>query len=931
MLFELVKEKISITEAISKLLGQELKQVGTNTFTTEDDSCPFCQHRECFRISEDKKMWKCFSEDISGDVITFAEKALDKKPREAALHLAKEFNIVIPSDYSPVQDIFNTAAHYYHTCLMECKTGLPELNGLTPLEYQLTVRSHTLETITALKIGWSDGGLKRALDSLGFEESLVINSGLLNKKETGDFLPGKAFIYPHFVGRNRVSHFTFKDPLKLKEYQLTNKSKLNGHMFYGQHTLLQDHPVICLVEGENDWISMIEAGWDQSIIASIGMLSGGQVDWLVDNLAGKKLVTIFDTDTAGDKYREKIEKVKKKFKEVIHVKLQNVKDIDEFLKKGGTIDQALSFTEISEAIETNSGTEGSDDAAEKDNSNLVERDGAYYKIRYKDGVPIYIKLTNFTVILKNILVLNQTRGRQIIIVREDGARSKEIKVSSETKVSLKSFRVLIADAVDASFYGREEDLTLLWDFIYCKAKQIIIDMSSVVGRSDKFGGWLFKNCFISDSGKLITADKDGIIWMGGDCRGLMPISLSVSSSEGTESTIPILNDKYDMTEAFTFSKQFAEMLSQNMGNVGITIIMLAWIKSVIYSDYYFARYNSFPFLYFWGTHSKGKTIISQWLLNIYGMEESGYATFAQLGSVVGMQRKMAYYSSLPVLIDEFRANKDAIEVQTKSRSWFNRSGRILGVKEDFGIKQQEIKSCIMFAGEDLFTDPAARQRCIPVRIPANGRETVETYKWILANKHKLSSIGYLWLMESSNVDKTKIIEEIDEAERNLRIEGCDQRISKNWAIVKVFGGQIRDQYFPDFDLDGFLKISFTANMEEQTSDNMINQFFRTVEGMQAESPNPRINQEHILVEEDLVYLWWGEIVRQVQRHTPSRDSKEEFSTRALLSALREEPYFISDDKKKRMGTGDAERRVVILDLSKATDTIKSIGNFRGTI
>ena len=184
MLFELVKEKISISEAVSKILDQELKQIGSN-FTTEDDSCPFCGHRECFRISDEKKIWKCFSEDISGDVISFVEKALDKKPRDAALYLAKEFNIQIPSDYSPLQDIFNTAAQYYHTGLVnDTGVGFPELNGNTPLHYQTQVRKHTLESLDQFKVGWSDGRLKQFLESLGFEDSLIADSGLLNKKGT---------------------------------------------------------------------------------------------------------------------------------------------------------------------------------------------------------------------------------------------------------------------------------------------------------------------------------------------------------------------------------------------------------------------------------------------------------------------------------------------------------------------------------------------------------------------------------------------------------------------------------------------------------------------------------------------------------------------------------------------------------------------------
>ena len=88
-------------------------------------------------------------------------------------------------------------------------------------------------------------------------EEIILATGLLSKKGT-DFLPSKVFIYPHKV-RGRVSHFTFKDPLKQKEYQLPNRYKLNGHSFYNSDSISNNTPVI-IVEGENDLISVKEAG-----------------------------------------------------------------------------------------------------------------------------------------------------------------------------------------------------------------------------------------------------------------------------------------------------------------------------------------------------------------------------------------------------------------------------------------------------------------------------------------------------------------------------------------------------------------------------------------------------------------------------------------------------------------------------------------------
>ena len=59
---------------------------------------------------------------------------------------------------------------------------------------------------------------------------------------------------------------------------------------------------IALVEGD-DFSSVYEAG-GHSTMAIIGQISNEQLEWLKDNCQ-KAILTIFDPDEAGDKYREK--------------------------------------------------------------------------------------------------------------------------------------------------------------------------------------------------------------------------------------------------------------------------------------------------------------------------------------------------------------------------------------------------------------------------------------------------------------------------------------------------------------------------------------------------------------------------------------------------------------------------------------------------
>jgi putative DNA primase/helicase len=410
-MFQIIKEKVDIVEAISKEMGIAFKKIGEHNYSPEDETCPFCGHRDCFRIFDDSRTsyYKCFSCEEHGDVINFIAKARDIKQIEAARALAKEHGVHIPNDYSPVQEIFNLAAGYYHNCLKTgCNRPYAELNQLTPLEYQTQIRRHKPESVDHFKIGWSDGNLITYLKGVGFEDEIVASSGLMNSKG-GDFLPSRAFIYPHFV-KGKVSHFTFKDPLKKAEYQLKNKSKLNNHVFYNSDSL-DKAELVAIVEGENDLISVHEAGWQHGLIATIGQLSAQQLEWLENHLPGKKIVTLFDSDDAGDKYRDKLDKIKKKFDSLSQVKLPNVKDIDEYLVNGGNLGFAVTNHVTTDELADLINDESSE--TEPSDLNIVERDGCYYKIRYKDGMPVQVKLTNFTMSLKNVYIKENERQEKL--------------------------------------------------------------------------------------------------------------------------------------------------------------------------------------------------------------------------------------------------------------------------------------------------------------------------------------------------------------------------------------------------------------------------------------------------------------------------------------------------------------------------------------
>lgn len=938
-MFETIKTQVPLERVMADIANITLVEAGEWS-EPEDKTCPFCKHMDCFKVAPGNERFHCFSCDLNGDVIEFVAQAYKVSALEAAQSIVKQYGLEVPTSYNVVREITRLAADYYHQCFNEETNPYTILNGLTPKEYQTKVRGHSPELLEQVKIGWSDGGLIEYLRGVGFEDDVLETTGLLAKSKKGDFLPRRSFIYPHMVG-GQVGHFTFKDPTKQLEYQVANKFKHPQWAFYGQNEVKASHTVV-VVEGENDRNSVkarLPTGW--SVIGCIGQISGAQVEWLVEHGAGKDIITIFDPDDGGDKYRDKVLKAKGRFKSLRQVMLPRTEnpemkdpDIDDLLRGGADLLEIINESARVDADENTKPTvEIAGEAVEipaapagdSANGTIVESGNAYYRIRYKEGQPVKTKLTNFVIKLKNIYIQADRREREVQFVREDHKRSRPVNVSSEVKVSLKSFKSLVANAVDGSFYGREDDLALLWDFVYQGVSEREVYLPSTVGHIREFHGWLFRDCFVGDDGSLSNRGSDGVIWVGGSSTsGIKPVALN-DGSDLSEDDIPDLVTDLDKESRKEFEREFVQKLAQNLGDVGVALTALAWSKSCAYSDRIFDWRRDFPFLFLWGRHGRGKTYIAKWLAGLFGTGTCGYTTISGMKRSVGFFRKLAYYASLPVIIDEIRADRDTIEMYGTFRSWYQRSGRTLGTKEEFGIREQKVLSTFIFAGQDQFTDGALRQRCIPIRIPITNRELEDTFRWIEGRRHDLSAIGLEWILEASKANWPEMVERMQVLNVELREAGCPQRTSLNWAMVAEFGRDIAEEHFPGFDYLAYIKSASQEDTAEQELEDVLAQFFQVVEGLQA-AENARINSSHVtLGANNELYVWMVEVFRIVEKELV-HSAREEFSKKAILELLKEEPWCISTDARAVMADG-VQRRVLKFNLDNAPEYIKVLGEY----
>lgn len=967
--FARVKEKLLLKDVIEFYMNESTSQCGSDTYEMETKECPSCGHKNCFKIHEvggPDSYYKCFSCDVSGDAISFVQEFLElPNASEAANRLCSDFklgDLKIVSKKSTMTDIekvLEDASLYYAQCLLESEFSI-DVDGtsLSPLEYQLQVRKHSKGMLETLRIGYSDGKLHEYLLSIGHSVPTLLSSGLVMKDSRGilyDFFTKGLFIYPHFT-RSRVSYFSQKDPTKTTSYQFPAKFRLNNCLFYGQETVI-DAQEVFVVEGQNDRISLLEAGFKGAVLATCGHISSKQLDWMKEQLEGKTLLTCFDSDQAGDLYRLKVSQVLPKCS---HIKfpLEVCKDVDDFLKK---VSPNLSevFAYVDRSKETAKGKPAmakvetsiykkedrvSDVPDPETHSvsvpkydkdvGIVEKSGAYFLLKTdKDGNDKLVRLTDFVIRLKNIFVADGKRIRQAEVIRCDCKSGQPILVDSETKVSVKHFRSKVADSCDASFFGGEQDLINMWRYIYKNSVEKTVYLPDHVGKIEEEGGWLFGNVYIKHDGEVIKPDKTGVMWINGNLTGVRPVPISEDmeldiQTQGGSRSIPRLNVDRLNLEVDQIERTFVLNYAKNLGpsQLGNALLILGWAKMNAFSDRLFQAYGFTPFLFLWGDKGVGKTSLIQWILGLYSMRNHGYDTLANLRSGVGFERKLGYYSSLPVCLDELRASKEMIEFTGRFRAWYNRSGRSMAGQGSKKIIQQQVRSNFIFGGQDMFNDDALRERCVVIRLPKEGRELKESYSCIysLEASESLSCIGFKWILESQQCNYESILRDIENITANLLERGCRQRTARVWACLAYFAKGLSKIYFPDYDFDSFLYKACGQDVLAQSDNSFLNKFFELVEGIYYMAQSP-ISFEQIRLEGEYLYFWFVDIWRICQRERKDY-TEEHFSREAIRTALREEPYFVEEDTKRMGQLNKSAHRVMVFKVSEQSvpEPLKSI-------
>ena len=352
-----VRQTNDIVDIISQYV--HLKRSGRNFFGL----CPFHSEKSpSFSVSPDKQIFHCFGCGVGGNVFTFLMKLESISFVEAVQMLAERSNIALPTIQNNVDSakeelkakvykVNEFAANYYHENLYKPESKLGQ-------EY-IKKRQLTNETLKSFKLGFSGkfDELYRELIKNGFGEREILESGLVNKNDRGQYIDRyrNRLMFPICDARGRVIAFGGRVLDDSKPKYINSPENVvysKGRHLFGLNVAKKgDIKRILIVEGYMDVISLHQRGIT-NVVAPLGTALTEQQGWLLRKNS-EQIILSFDSDEAGLTAKTRALGILQDMGCDIRVlQMEGAKDPDEFIIKYGNarfkalVDKALSVIEF---------------------------------------------------------------------------------------------------------------------------------------------------------------------------------------------------------------------------------------------------------------------------------------------------------------------------------------------------------------------------------------------------------------------------------------------------------------------------------------------------------------------------------------------------------------------------------------------------------
>lgn len=456
-----VRQSNDIVDVISQYV--HLKRSGRNFFGL----CPFHNEKSpSFSVSPDKQIFHCFGCGVGGNVFSFITQIEGINFVEAVQMLAERANIQLPTLQdngdsqreelkAKVYKVNEFTAEFYHQNLYKPQAKIAQ-------EY-VKKRQLSNETLKSFKIGFSGkfDELYQELKKQGFGEREILESGLVNKNERGQYIDRyrNRLMFPICDARGKVIAFGGRVLDDSKPKYINSPENVvysKGRNLFGLNVAKKgDLKRILIVEGYMDVISLHQRGIT-NVVAPLGTALTEQQGWLLRKNS-EQIILSFDSDEAGLKAKLRaLDILQNMGCDLRILQMEGAKDPDEYIIKYGNarfnnlVDKALSIIEFKvKILKKDLNLENTNDKIKFLNeiaklisnvNNTIEREVYIEKIAKEYDISkeaIYAEVNKLT--YKNVKtekVLEKPKTVVTHIKREEKVISEAVKRRENTVIAL---------------------------------------------------------------------------------------------------------------------------------------------------------------------------------------------------------------------------------------------------------------------------------------------------------------------------------------------------------------------------------------------------------------------------------------------------------------------------------------------------------------
>ena len=291
-----IKSKVDYYEFYSNYT-EGIKKIGKSYWAR----CPFHQEtKPSFQINVNTGIWKCWGEQIGGDIFNFYSRYYNMSKHDAIIAIAETYGVQLHLTQEE-QDLRDRNKKFYNINKVMCRKYQENLytpDGAQALTYITKRRGFSMDIIKKFKIGCGINNLPN--DDRLFELNLI------KEGENGDYYStfrNNRIVIPRISENGKIVSFTGRlindgDPKYIHTQDTPIFSK-HEHVvgLYQAKYAIREHKKVIIVEGELDMIRAHEKGISNTVALSGLALSVEQLS-LLKKYTNNFYVYVEDSKTA---------------------------------------------------------------------------------------------------------------------------------------------------------------------------------------------------------------------------------------------------------------------------------------------------------------------------------------------------------------------------------------------------------------------------------------------------------------------------------------------------------------------------------------------------------------------------------------------------------------------------------------------------------